>query len=156
MLLLVGGHPARSCSGSFQLFDLAAAFPDSVVLASTNCPCLAGPASGDPHFLARLGRDAAREALEVVAVAVAYPKDHSDLLHAQPSAVPALVAVRLKMRIGSELAAVPWDRVGAIAGMACLSLYSMRGELVRYASRLLCLRLSRRRGALSEDCCTVT
>ena len=156
MLLLAGGHPAQSCSGSSQLVDLAAACLGSEVLASRNCPCLAGHASGDPHLLARLGRDAVRGAPAAVVVAVVRPRDHSDLLHARPFVAPGLVAVQMRMRTGWELAAVPWGRVAAIAETACPFLCSMRGGLVKCANRPLCLRLSRRRGALTEDCCTVT
>lgn len=156
MLLLAGGRPALYYSDSFRLFDLAAVCPGSVVLASRSCPCLVVHALGEPLPLARLVRDVAKEALVVAAVAAAHPIDHSDLLHARPSAVPALVAVQMKMRIGWERAVAPLGRAAAIAGMACPSLCSTRGGLVKYASRLLCLRPSRHQGALTEDCCTVT
>jgi len=147
--LLQAGALPRS-SDSFQLVDSAMACLDSGALASVSCPWV-GPARGELHdLLLQVG--AAITALVPVAAAD-YPKDRSTLLR-DPFAAPVLVVEATKKRIGQAQPEQPLGRVEAIAGTACLSLYSMHGALLRGESRLLCRRLPRRRESVVEGCCS--
>ena len=138
-------------SDNFPPVDLVKAGLDSGALASKSYPCPVEHYNYEegadvPHPLDHQPFVAAREAPEVAAAAVDYPISRS-VLHPGPSAVLGLAAVQMKRQTGRAEVAAPLGQVAAIAGMACLSLNSKRGELVRDASRLLYRRLPLRTGA---------
>jgi hypothetical protein len=154
--LSAGALLARDCSGSCRLSDSAAACPGSAALGSTSCPSPAVHAAGAPLHRDRPPLGAAREALVAAVAAAAHPTDHSVLRRDRPPAASGPAAGQTRMRTARAMAALPLDRVGAIAEMAGPFPCSMRADFARCASRLPCPRPLRCRGAAAGGCCTVT
>lgn len=137
-------------SGSSPPVGWVVVCPVFEALVSTSCPW-AGLAWDALHRPVPLALGEVTVVLAVVVVARDYPRGRSSLLL---GLLFVLVPVVAKTRTGRAQVGAPLGRVEAIAETAVLSPCSMREELWKDASRLLCRRLLRPRGSVVADCCS--